>query len=169
MVVMKVFISIVIVFFLCWTPLCVFILLIMVFPSLYAKDSCLIFAGLFFYVFPTLHTAINPIILFVSSTNFYKALKEMLTFNRFTWKFCCKCRRILQHNGAYELNQQNHTNWREQLTWNGKSFKSHGLFVIIYKKGKVSILKLPCTWILKRAIASRRILNFDFVSKVELL
>ena len=97
MVVMKVFISIVIVFFLCWTPLCVFILLIMVFPSLYAKDSCLIFAGLFFYVFPTLHTAINPIILFVSSTNFYKALKDMLTFNRFTWKVCCKFRRIFQH------------------------------------------------------------------------
>lgn len=64
MIVMKVFISIVTVYFLCWTPLCVFILLIMVFPSLYSKDSCLLFAGLFFYVFPSLRTAINPGIFF---------------------------------------------------------------------------------------------------------
>ncbi|KAJ7377517.1 hypothetical protein OS493_028500 [Desmophyllum pertusum] len=36
--VMKVFISIVIVFFICWTPLCVFLLLKMLFPSLFNKD-----------------------------------------------------------------------------------------------------------------------------------
>ena len=88
MVVMKVFISIVIVFFLCWTPLCVFLLLKMVFPSLYAKDSCLLFAGLFYYVFPSLRTAINPVILFVSSTNFYRGLKDM--FYCVAWKSCCK-------------------------------------------------------------------------------
>ncbi|XP_078370205.1 allatostatin-A receptor-like [Oculina patagonica] len=81
MIVMKVFISIGIVFFLCWTPLCVFLLLKTVFPSLYAKDSCLLVASLFFYVFPSLPMAINPVIIFVSSSNFYKALKEMLTGN----------------------------------------------------------------------------------------
>ena len=89
--VMRVFISIVIVFFLCWTPLCVYVLLKMVFPPVYTKDSCLRIAGFFFYIFPSLGTAINPVILFVSSTNFSKALKEML--NRFKCSSSClKCR-----------------------------------------------------------------------------
>ena len=105
--VMKVFISIVTVYFLCWTPLCVFILLIMFFPSLYSKDSCLLFAGLFFYVFPSLHTAINAVILFVSSTNFNNAAKEL--FGHFKSKLCCKFRRVLRQNEIYELNQQNYT------------------------------------------------------------
>ncbi|XP_078371814.1 allatostatin-A receptor-like [Oculina patagonica] len=102
MIVMKVFISIVIVFFLCWTPLCVFLVLKMVFPSLYAKDACLLYNGLFFYVFPSLAAAINPVILFVSSTNFYSALKE--TFNCFTWKSCCESRRVSPQTGVIELN-----------------------------------------------------------------
>ena len=54
MAVMKVFLWIVIVFFLCWTPLGVFLLLKLAFPSVYKKDSCLLFAGLFFYIFPSL-------------------------------------------------------------------------------------------------------------------
>ncbi|XP_078368959.1 QRFP-like peptide receptor [Oculina patagonica] len=107
MIVMKVFISIVIVFFLCWTPLCVFLLLKMVFPSLYAKDSCLLFAGLFFYVFPSLRTAINPAILFVSSTNFHKALKEM--FYCLTWKSCCKRGRVSPQTEVIELNRHQNT------------------------------------------------------------
>lgn len=101
MTVMKVFISIVIVFFLCWTPLCVFLLLKTAFPSLYSKDSCLLFAGLFFYVFPSLRTAINPIILFVSSTNFYKAAKAI--FICFQWKWCV---RVSPQIEVIELKQQ---------------------------------------------------------------
>lgn len=103
MIVMKVFISIVIVFFLCWTPLCVFLLLKTAFPPVYTKDSCLLFAGLFFYIFPSLGTAINPVILFVSSTNFSKALKEML--NRFKCNSCCKCGRVSAQTDVIELNQ----------------------------------------------------------------
>ena len=103
MTVMKVFISIVIVFFLCWTPLCVYALLKMVFPPVYAKDSCLRIAGFFFYIFPSLGTAINPVILFVSSTNFSEALKEML--NRFKCNSfsCCKCRRVSLQADVIEL------------------------------------------------------------------
>ena len=104
MTVMKVFISIVIVFFLCWSPLCVFLLLKMAFPPVYTKDSCLLFAGFFFYIFPSLGTAINPVILFVSSTNFSKAMKEML--NRFKCNSCCKCRRVpTRTDDVIELNQ----------------------------------------------------------------
>lgn len=92
MAVMKVFLSIVIVFFLCWTPLGVFLLLKLAFPSVYKKDSCLLFAGLFFYIFPSLGSAVNPVILFSSSTNFSKALKEM--FKCSTSNPCCvKCGR----------------------------------------------------------------------------
>ena len=102
MIVMKVFISIVIVFFLCWTPLVVFIILRTVFPFLYAKDSCLLFVGLLFYILPSLGTAINPIILFVSSTNYFEALKEM--FNCFTWKSCFKCGPVSPQTEVIELN-----------------------------------------------------------------
>ena len=77
MAVMKVFLSIVIVFFLCWTPQGVFLLLKLAFPTVYKNDSCLLFVGLFFYIFPSLGSAINPVIPFSSSTNFSKAFKEM--------------------------------------------------------------------------------------------
>ena len=76
-IVMKVFIWIVSAFFICWTPLCVYIVLRKIVPtSHFAKDPCMVFVGLFFYVFPTLSTVINPIILFASSTRFSGALQE---------------------------------------------------------------------------------------------
>ena len=82
--VMKVFVSIVTVFFVCWTPLCVFLLFKIAFPSLFIKDSCMLLARLFFYVLPSLPAAINPIILFAFSSNFLKALKDILSC------FACK-------------------------------------------------------------------------------
>ena len=93
MAVMKVFLSIVIVFFLCWTPLGVFLLLKLAFPSVYKKDSCLLFVGLFFYIFPSLGSAVNPVILFSSSTNFSKALKEMFKCSASN-PCCVKCGRL---------------------------------------------------------------------------
>ena len=84
--VMKVFISIVTAFFLCWTPLCVYLVLRMVFPSFFTKDirRLKLYVGLFFYVFPSLSTAVNPMILFVSSSRFSSALREMFG--------CVKCK-----------------------------------------------------------------------------
>ena len=65
---MKVFIWIVSAFFICWTPHCVYILLRKIIPtSHFAKDPCMIFVGLFFYVLSTLSTVVNPTILFMSS------------------------------------------------------------------------------------------------------
>lgn len=77
--VMKVFISIVTAFFLCWTPLCAYLVLRMVFPSFFTKDirKLRLYVGLFFYVFPSLSTAVNPMILFVSSSRFSNALREI--------------------------------------------------------------------------------------------
>ena len=104
MAVMKVFLSIVIVFFLCWTPLCVFLLLKQAFPQVYTEDTSLLFAGLFFYIFPSLGAAINPVILFASSTNFSKALKEMLKCSKS--KPCCKSRRVSPQTDVAELTRQ---------------------------------------------------------------
>ena len=84
----QVFIWIVSTFFICWTPLCVYIVLRKIVPtSHFAKDPCMLFVRLFFYVFPTLGTVINPIILFASSTRFSGALQETVgCFIR--WKCC---------------------------------------------------------------------------------
>ena len=83
-IVMKVFLWIVSAFFICWTPLCVYIVLMRLFPSIFSKDSCMLYSGFFYYVFPSLSTVINPIILFKYGSRFSKALKEM--FSRFTCK-----------------------------------------------------------------------------------
>lgn len=84
--VMKVFISIMTAFFLCWTPLCVYLVFRMVFSSFFTKDirKLRLYVGLFFYVFPSLSTAVNPIILFVSSSRFNGALREIFG--------CVKCK-----------------------------------------------------------------------------
>ena len=75
--IVKMLIMIVAAFFICWTPLCVYLALKMFYPALVAKDECMIYIALFFYVFPTFSTAINPFILFVSSTNYRQALKSL--------------------------------------------------------------------------------------------
>ena len=75
----KILISIVVTFFVCWTPLCVYLTLKMFRPNLFLKDKCHIIVALFFYIFPTLNTAINPLILFVFSTNFRIALVNLIT------------------------------------------------------------------------------------------
>ena len=84
----KILISIVFAFFICWTPLCIYLFLKKIHPSLFAKDKCLLFVGFSFYVFPSLSTAINPVILFVFSTNYNQAFKR-LCLQVFS---VCKCR-----------------------------------------------------------------------------
>ena len=74
--IVKILILIVAAFFICWTPLCVYLALKMFNPVLVAEDKCMIFIALFFYVFPSLSTAINPFILFLFSTNYRQALKS---------------------------------------------------------------------------------------------
>ena len=100
-IVMKVFISIVVAFFLCWTPLCVYIVLLVVFPSLFSKDACKLFLALFYYVFPSLSAAVNPVILFVSSSRFSNLLKEMLT--GLLGKICYRSRRVSAQRQIIDL------------------------------------------------------------------
>lgn len=73
----KILISIVAAFFVCWTPLCIYLSLKMFHPDLIAKDKCLVYVALFFYLFPSFSTAINPVILFLFSSNYRQALTNM--------------------------------------------------------------------------------------------
>ena len=75
----KILITIVVAFFACWTPLCVYLALKMFQPDLFLKDKCQILIALFFYVFPSLNTAINPPTLFLFSTNYRQALANLCT------------------------------------------------------------------------------------------
>ena len=89
--VMKVFVWIVSAFFISWTPLCVEIVLQKLFPSSrFTQDSCMIFASLFFYIFPSLSSIVNPIILFTYSSRFSTALRNL--FACFTCGPCLCCR-----------------------------------------------------------------------------
>ncbi|XP_073248440.1 neuropeptides capa receptor-like [Porites lutea] len=85
--IVKILISIVVAFFICWTPLSVYLFFKKLYPSLFIKDGCLLLVGLTFYVFPSLSTAVNPIILFVFSTNYKRALKNLWSSVFST----CKC------------------------------------------------------------------------------
>ena len=70
--VMKVFLLIVSCFFICWTPLCVYIVLQKTFSSpIFPKNSCNVFVVMFFYLFPSLSTVANPIILYANVSEFY--------------------------------------------------------------------------------------------------
>lgn len=85
--IVKILISIVFAFFICWTPLCVYLILKKLHPSLFLKDNCLFLAGFCYYVFPSLSTAVNPVILFVFGTNYNQALRTLCPA-----LFCtCKC------------------------------------------------------------------------------
>ena len=84
--IVKILISIVFAFFICWTPLTVYFLLKKLYPSLFTEDKCFYILGFTFYVFPSLSIAVNPIILFVLSTNYNRALKVLCSFHFSVWK-----------------------------------------------------------------------------------
>ena len=75
--VIKILISIVFAFFFCWTPLCIYFVLKIFQPDLFLEDTCHIIVVLLFYVFPSLITVINPLILFLFSTNYRQALANV--------------------------------------------------------------------------------------------
>ena len=76
--IMKIFGSITLGFFTCWTPLYIYLFLKMLYPSIFKKDKCLLFVGLFYYIFPMLSTAINPFILIAYSSNYRAAVKHLI-------------------------------------------------------------------------------------------
>ena len=86
--VMKIFKSIVVAYFVCWFLFCIYLILKIIFPSLFMQDKCKFILGFAYFISPMLNTIINPVILFSSSSNFRQALKELYAFSFSR----CKCR-----------------------------------------------------------------------------
>ena len=90
--IMKIFGSIVLGFFTCWTPLYVYMFLKSLYPSIFMADKCLLLklVGIFYYIFPLLSTVINPLILITFSSNYRAALKGL-----------CSCLVLKNHSGPF--------------------------------------------------------------------
>ena len=65
--ILKIFRSVTSGFFICWTPLHIYLVLKSSYPTIFSDDKCLLFAGLSYYIFPF---AINPFILNYFSSNY---------------------------------------------------------------------------------------------------
>ena len=85
--ILRIFGSIVLGFFACWTPLYIYMFLKSLYPSIIEKDTCLLlkFVGILYYIFPMLSTAINPFILITFSSSFRTAVKSEC-YRLFSWK-----------------------------------------------------------------------------------
>ena len=75
--VMKIFASVVLGFFICWTPQYVYLFLKSLYPSIFMKDKCLLLVGLFYYIFPLLSTALNPVILIAFSSSYRVTVQNL--------------------------------------------------------------------------------------------
>ena len=73
--IMRMFKAIVIAYFLCFFLFCGYLILKITLPRLFFKDKCKWIVGFAYFVFPSLNTAINPVILFSFSSNFRLALQ----------------------------------------------------------------------------------------------
>lgn len=103
--ILKILTAIVSLFFLCWTPMCVYLLLKIFQPSLFPTDRCLLLAGFLFYICPSLSTGANPIILFVFSTNYNQALKNLLSQILSLCTFKCGCKVVKRKQSAVMARQ----------------------------------------------------------------
>ena len=92
--IMRIFKSIVIAYCVCLVPFMVYMILKMTFPKLFTRDKCKWILGFSYFVFPSLSTAINPVILFSFSSNFRLTLQAFCSPSCTLEKFrsCCKWR-----------------------------------------------------------------------------
>ena len=88
--IMKIFKSIVVAYFVCFFLFCVYLILKITFPSLFIKDKCRWILGFAYFVFPTLSTAVNPVILFSFSSNFRRALQTLCPLSFVKCRPCYK-------------------------------------------------------------------------------
>lgn len=79
--IMKIFKSIVAVLFTWFSLFCFYLILKLTSPELFIKDRCKWILGFAYFVFPSLSTAINPVILFAFSTNFRHSLPNLCPFS----------------------------------------------------------------------------------------
>ena len=86
--IMRLLISIDVLFFICWTPTYVNRFLLTFFPTILKRNIQEILYILFSYFLPFISTAANPLILFTFSTNYRQAMKDCL---RLAVVKCCSC------------------------------------------------------------------------------
>ena len=94
--IMRIFKSIVIAYCVCLFPFMVYVILKITFPELFTKDKCKWIVGFSYFVFPSLSTAINPVILFSFSSNFRLTLQSFCSSSSPLEKFrsCCTRRGV---------------------------------------------------------------------------
>ena len=94
--IMRIFKSIVIFYSVCFFLFCVYLILKMSSPKLFLRDKCKWILGFSYFVFPSLCTAINPVILFSFSSNFRLTLQSFCSSSSPVEKFrsCCKRRDV---------------------------------------------------------------------------
>ena len=90
--IMRIFKSIVVAYCVCLVPFMVYMILMMTFPELFIKDKCKWILGFSCFVFPSLSSAINPVILFSFSSTFHLTLQAFCSSSCPLEKVrsCCK-------------------------------------------------------------------------------
>ena len=105
--IMRIFKSIVIAYCVCLIPFMVYMILKMTFPELFTRDKCKWILGFSYFVFPSLSTAINAVILFSFSSNFRLTLQafcsSLCPLEKF--RLCCKWKNgsVSSLNNSVEL------------------------------------------------------------------
>ena len=94
--IMRIFKSIVIGYSVCFSLFCVYFIFKMSFPKFLIEDKCKWILGFLYFVLPSLSTAINPVILFLFSSNFRLTLQSFCSSSSPLKKFqsCCKRRDV---------------------------------------------------------------------------
>lgn len=90
--IMRIFKTISIGYSVCIFLFSVYLILKMTFPEIFIKDKCKWFLGFSYFLFPSLSTVINPVILFSFSSNFRLALQALCPFCFESQQLCCKWR-----------------------------------------------------------------------------
>ena len=119
--IMRIFKSIVIAYCVCLVPFMVYLILKMTFPELFTKDKCKWILGFSYFVFPSLSTAINPVILFSFSSNFRLTLQAFCSSSCRLEKLrsCCKWKNgsVSSLNNSVELpvlSRYRENAWKEE-------------------------------------------------------
>lgn len=112
--VIKIVISIVAACFICWTPYYVYEFLLIANTDFLLKDKWSILRMLSYGLFPLLNTVINPMILFLFSTNYRSALRAMLTSYRLSQCKYSHGRLASQNERELELPGTTITEWLSQ-------------------------------------------------------
>ena len=101
--IMNIFKSIVVAYFACWFMLCICMILQITSPEFFFEDSCHWNLGFSYYVFPSLSTVMNPVILFSFSSNICHSCRTLCPLSVSECSLCFKARVISTNQGNEHL------------------------------------------------------------------